>query len=196
MLWSFIRRILDLNSQWTKTRNYATTCSMWLQYRVCACVHMHVKQLPITLQFICLPGKHTDAHISSTTHMCTHTRRKWSDRKLIWLTLPRQSKCEPGSISAALQSSGRLASRLSTALLPDIFRTTPRLKPQLSVLMQEWARQFSFRGWIYTQERFHLTFHNCLDGEYQITNCMVSHFWDYLDDQICATKAWESLVSG
>lgn len=45
-------------------------------------------------------------------------------------------------------------------LLPDKFSTTPRLKTQLSVVMQEWARH---RFSLFTHFSFYLIFHNGLD---------------------------------
>ncbi len=135
---------------------------------------------------------------------CTHTRRKRSVQQLVWLTLPHQPKRDPGSIFAALQSSEQFFLHLSSFCFHTNLAQLPGLKPQLSELMQEWARHSfpSEAGFTHMRADFfffcycYLTFHNCLDGEDQITYHMVSHFWDCRDDQICATKASESLVSG
>ncbi len=71
---------------------------------------------------------------------CTHTRRKRSVQQLVWLTLPQQLKCDPGSIFAVLQSSERLFLHLSSFCFHTNLARLPGLKPQLSELMQEWAR--------------------------------------------------------
>lgn len=75
-----------------------------------------------------------------------------------------------------------LSAALLLTLLPDKFSNNPPdLNPQLSVCRCKTKRSFAFRRWIYTQEKhifsffLYLAFHNCLDGEYQIT---YSHFWD------------------
>lgn len=140
---------------------------------VCVCVCIWVwNRLPSPPPYMLAKHTHT-----SPWHTCTHTQRKWSVQQWVWLTLPGQVKRDPGSISAALQSSEPLTDGLSSSLspslfplLPDKFSTALRIKPRLSVLMQEWARHSFPLEAGFTQRIsffffYYLIFHNRLDRE-------------------------------
>lgn len=91
--------------------------------RVCVCIWVW-NSIPSPPVYVPAIRTHKRTHFP-LQHTHTHTpRKKRSVQQLVWLTLPRQSKRDPGSISVALQSSEPLVDGWTFRLFLHLFSSS------------------------------------------------------------------------